>query len=73
MFNFFFKVASVIAVLHEQHDFLFILSVVVQLDYVVVFQLGVDYTLLTSISYLNVIYQLILHYLLFYYDLKKKN
>jgi hypothetical protein len=59
-----FEVVSIIAVLHEQYYFLFILRVIIELDYVFVFELRMDHTLLTSISHLYLIYQLVFVYAL---------
>ena len=70
IFDFFFEVISVVAVLHEKNDLFLVLGVVVEFYYVLVLELGMDDTLLASVPHLHFAYQLFLHYALLYHGLQ---
>lgn len=50
LFNFPFEVVGVVAVFHKKDDFFFVFAVVVELDDVLVFELGLNHALLTCVS-----------------------
>lgn len=67
LLQFLFEVVGAVTILHQQHDLLLVLRVVVQLNHILMLHLGLHYTFLSGISHLRFIHQFVFLNTLLYY------